>query len=72
MDEAPRWKSRSVIVTSVVLFLAFAAGSYIQFGLLEKLKLVVLSSMENVSADTLAKGAFIRTAVAALSHLDWW
>ena len=71
MDEAPRWKSRSVIVTSVVLFLAFAAGSYIQFGLLEKLKLVVLSSMENVSADTLAKGAFIRTAVAALSHLDW-
>jgi len=71
VDDTAKWKSRSVIVTSAILLLAFAAGCYIQFGLLEKLKLVVLSTMENVSADTLAKGAFIRTAVAALAPLDW-
>jgi len=70
-DGAPGWKSPSVIQTSVVLILAFAAGSYLQLVLLEKLKLVVLSTMENVSADTLAKGAFIRTALSALSRLDW-
>ncbi len=71
VDDTPRWSSRSVILTSVVLCLVFAAGSYIQFGLLEKLKPVVLASMENVSADTFAKGAFIRTAVSALAPLDW-
>src|SRR5271157_3174467 len=71
VHDTPRWSSRSVMLTSIVLCLAFAAGSYIQFGLLEKLKLVVLSTMENVSADTLAKGGFIRAAASALAPLDW-
>ncbi len=69
--DVPGWSSRSVLMTSIVLCLAFAAGSYIQFGLLEKLKPVVLSTMENVSADTLAKGAFIRAAISALAPGDW-
>jgi hypothetical protein len=71
LDDNVSWKSSSVVMTSVVLVLAFLAGTYIQFELLEKLKLVVLTTMDNVSADTLAKGAFIRIAVKALGPLDW-
>jgi hypothetical protein len=66
-----RWNSLPVVAVAALLFLAFAAGSYIQLVTLEKLKLVVLTSMENVSAYTLASGAFARTALAHISHRDW-
>lgn len=71
MDDAPRWNSRSTIMTAVVLVLAFAAGSYIQFGMLEKLKPVVISAMDNVSVRSLAGGKVVRSALSALAPLDW-
>ncbi len=60
-----------MVATVVVLLLAFVAGSFIQLVILEKLKLVVLSSMENVSARALASTALIRTAIRALTPVDW-
>lgn len=71
MDAAPRWSSRSTIMTAIVLVLAFAAGSCIQFGILEKLKPVVISAMDNVSAHSLAKGKVVRAALSALAPMDW-
>jgi hypothetical protein len=71
MDDASRLNSRPTVLTAIVLVLAFAAGSCIQFGILEKLKPVVISAMDNVSAHSLAKGNVVRAAISALSPLDW-